>query len=229
LANGSHFSPKLFAFLRELERNNDREWFQANKKRYESDVKDPLLHFIAEVAGPLARISPHFRADSRPVGGSLFRVYRDVRFSKDKRPYKTHAAAHFRHERAKDVHAPGFYLHLEPRQIFLGTGIWRPDSKALGRIRDRIVDDPGLWKRILGAAKFRADFRLEGESLKRPPRGYDAEHPLVEDLKRKDFISVAAFTQEEACSADFLGHFAGRCKVARAFVRFLTEALELDF
>ena len=137
-----HFAPALFAFLRELRENNNREWFQANKGRYEADVRDPLLRFIADFALPLHELSTHFVADPRPVGGSLFRIYRDVRFSKDKSPYKTQAAAHFRHERGKDVHAPGFYLHLEPDDVFAGAGIWHPDMKSLTKIRDAIVANP---------------------------------------------------------------------------------------
>jgi len=106
--------PELFGFLEELKDNNDRTWFQANKSRYEEQVKSPLLAFIGGFDERLQRLSPHFVADPRPVGGSMFRIYRDVRFAKDKSPYKTAAGIHFRHERAKDVHAPGYYLHLEP-------------------------------------------------------------------------------------------------------------------
>ena len=115
-----HFGPELFDFLRELRENNDRDWFQANKERYEHDVKEPLLGFISDFGPRIAKISPHIRADPRPTGGSLFRIYRDVRFSKNKAPYKVHAAAQFRHKRGKDVHAPGYYLHLEPGQVFAG-------------------------------------------------------------------------------------------------------------
>lgn len=122
--NNPYISPKLFRFFRDLKKNNDREWFEDNKQRYEDDVRGPLLAFIDDFAEPLYRISPHFRADARKVGGSLFRIFRDVRFSKDKTPYKTHAGVHFRHENAKDAHAPGLYLHLEPGEVFMGAGIW---------------------------------------------------------------------------------------------------------
>src|SRR5688572_21278461 len=131
MLKSAYFTPRLFQFLRELKANNDRSWFQANKGHYESDVKQPLLEFIADFGPPLREISEHFDADPGPVGGSLFRIYRDTRFSRDKTPYKTHAAAHFRHERGKDVHAPGFYLHLEPDNVFAACGIWHPDSDTL--------------------------------------------------------------------------------------------------
>ena len=229
MAKRAHFGPELFRFLEDLERNNDREWFKDNKERYESDVKEPVLAFIMDFAAPLRKISPHFVADPRPNGGSLFRIYRDTRFSKDKTPYKTHAAAQFRHERAKDVHSPGFYLHLGLDGVFLGTGIWRPDTRTLGALRDAIVDDPAAWKRIVRGKKFRETQRLTGESLKRPPRGYDAEHPLVEDLKRKDFISVRDLTRKEACSPGFVDTVASGFRAASPLVRFLTDALDLEF
>ena len=115
MAREPHFTPALFKFLRELNKNNTREWFQANKDRYETDVRNPMLGFIADFAPYLEGLSPQFVAEPRRSGGSMFRIHRDTRFSKDKSPYKTHAAAQFGHARGKDVHAPGFYLHLEIR------------------------------------------------------------------------------------------------------------------
>jgi uncharacterized protein (TIGR02453 family) len=123
-----YFTPSLFTFLRELAENNNREWFQDNKSRYEQHVKDPALRLIADFGPRLKKISPHFRADPRAVGGSLFRIHRDTRFSKDKSPYKTHTGIQFRHELGKDAYAPGFYLHLEPGQVFCGVGSWHSGS-----------------------------------------------------------------------------------------------------
>src|SRR5262245_16529190 len=114
----AYFKPALFKFLKDLAKNNNRPWFEENKARFERDVRDPLLSFIGDFASPLAKISKHYLADPRPSGGSMFRIYRDTRFAKDKSPYKTHVAAHFRHSAGKDVHAPGFYVHLEPGQVF---------------------------------------------------------------------------------------------------------------
>ena len=135
------FEPSLFKYLRDLKNNNERPWFKANKARYEEELRGPMLRFIEDFAPHLEKISVHFLADARPVGGSLFRIYRDTRFAKDKTPYKTHAGAHFRHVRAKDVHAPGFYLHMEPGNVFMGAGIWHPDNPTLGKIREAIVAD----------------------------------------------------------------------------------------
>ena len=181
----SHFGPELFRFLAELRENNERGWFQANKGRYESDVRDPLLQFVGDFAAPLKEISPHYVADPKPSGGSVFRIYRDVRFSRDKSPYKINAGAHFRHEVGKEVHGPGFYLHLEPGSVFCGAGMWHPGSGTLGSVRDAMVANPARWNRALSEPRFAGRFKLEGDSLTRPPKGYDPDHPLIEHLKRK--------------------------------------------
>lgn len=220
-----YFTKELFEFLRELKKNNTRDWFTKNKPRYEEHVKEPLLQFINDLAPRLEKISPHFICSPKPIGGSMFRIYRDTRFAKDKSPYKTAATAHFRHDTANDVHAPGFYLHLEPKQVFIGAGIWHPDGPTLKLIRDRLVDDPAAWKRAINAKAFKEGrLALEGESLKRPPRGFDAEHPLVDDLKRKDFIAVARLKEADALSPDFMATFVSVCRDAKGFVEYLTEA-----
>src|SRR5918996_1661223 len=149
------FGPELFRFLRDLEANNDRTWFNANKDRYEREVRDPALDFVEDFAPRLAEISQHFVADPRPSGGSLFRIHRDTRFSKDKSPYKTHVGIHFRHELAKHAHTPGFYLHLQPGSVFVGVGIWHPDPPALLRIREAIAGDPSAWRRATADGSLR--------------------------------------------------------------------------
>lgn len=224
-----HFDKDLFDFLEELEHNNTREWFQANKERYRSAVQEPLLRFISDFARPLRDISPEFVADPRPTGGSMFRIYRDVRFARDKRPYKTHAAAQFRHHAGRDAHAPGFYLHLEPGNVFVGAGSWHPGREALESIRTAIADDPKRWRAIVDDAAFAKRHQLVGDSLKRPPRGFDPEHPLIDDLKRKDFISIESFSQAKACSAGFIDLVADSFTVAAPLVRFLTEAVGQPF
>ena len=108
------FDPEFFEFMADLAANNDREWFAANKERYEAEVLEPALAFIEDFSYRLREISPNFVADPRRTGGSLFRIYRDTRFAKDKTPFKTHTGMQFRHVAGKDVHAPGFYLHLDP-------------------------------------------------------------------------------------------------------------------
>ncbi len=184
MTNQPHFGRELFKFLVELAGNNNREWFNANKERYERHVREPFLCLIADFAPRLRSISPHFLADPRPTGGSLFRIYRDIRFSKDKSPYKTHAAAHFPHRgTGGEVHSPGFYLHLAPGASFAAGGIWHPDSATLDKVRTVIVKRAKAWETVR-----RAKLPIEGDIFARPPKGYDPNHPFIEDLKRKDFV-----------------------------------------
>jgi uncharacterized protein (TIGR02453 family) len=226
---GPHFGHELFEFLAELEDHNTRDWFAANKTRYERHVKGAALGFIRDFEAPLHAVSPHFQAIPKAVGGSLFRIYRDVRFSKDKSPYKTHTGVHFRHEAAKDAHAPGFYLHLAPGEIFGGFGIWMPPSPALNKIRDAIVARPDEWAEIqqgLAVANMPCSI---GDSLVRAPRGYPADHVHVEALKRKSHAATIAFTPQQAVQADFIDRYAAACQQAAPLMRFICEALGVAF
>ena len=224
-----YFTPKLFSFLRDLADNNERDWFKANQAAYEEYVREPALEFINDFAGPLRTISPHFVADSRTVGGSLFRIQRDTRFSKDKTPYKPNTGMQFRHSMAKDVHAPGFYVNLQPGENYMGVGIWRPETKVAYAVRARIDEDPAGWKRATRSKRFTDVFALGGDSLVRPPRGYDEDHPLIADLNRKDFIASTRLTQKAITSQTFLDDFTAMCKRATPFMRFLCEATGVPF
>ena len=226
-----YFTPKLFAFLRDLKENNDREWFKAHQDLFEEHVREPALRFIEDFSDPLLKVSEHFTADARKVGGSLFRIHRDTRFSKDKTPYKTHVGIHFRHVATRDdVHAPGFYLHLEPRGSFAALGLWHPATEHAYAIREKIEEDPAGWKRAAHGTRFKDLYgALEGESLKRPPRGFDPEHPLLEDLKRKDFIASASLTQAQVTSADFMKTYLATVRTGSPFMEFLCRAIEVGF
>lgn len=223
MADSTYFTPETFAFLKQLKRNNDRDWFAKNKSRYEEHVVAPALAFIRDFAPHLEKISPHFLADARPTRGSLFRIYRDIRFSHDKRPFKTHAGMHFAHAKGKDAHAPGFYLHLEPGQCFAGGGLWHPDNPALTKLRTAIVRESEQW------AKATKKLTLEGEKLSRPPRGFDPNHPFVEDLKRKDFVVSTRLTDEQVCSGTFLRDYVAVCRKATPLIEFTTRALGMKF
>jgi uncharacterized protein (TIGR02453 family) len=220
------FEPSLFRFLRDLRKNNDRDWFLANKERYEREVRDPALRFIASFAAPLRRIHPQLVADPRPVGGSLFRIHRDVRFAKDKRPYKTHVGIHFRSATGAGAHAPGLYLHLEPGDVYAGVGIWRPDGATLSEVRDALVADERGWRRAVAGRAFRTLWALSGETLKRPPRGYDPEHPLADDLKRKEYVAITGFDERDACAPDFAARLEQAWRAGAPLLRFLTRALD---
>lgn len=223
-----HITPELFAFMSELAENNDRTWFQANRSRYEEEVREPLRAFIRDFEVPLESISPHVVADDRKSGGSLFRIHRDTRFSKDKSPYKTWAAVQFRHEAGKDAHAPGFYLHLEPGNVLMGAGCWHPARDALENIRDAISENPERWAAARDAV-VGAGFEFEGDSLKRPPRGYSPDHPAIDDLKRKDFIAGFTFDEKTAMEPDFLARYWAVCRIGSPLVSFLCEAVEVPF
>src|SRR3954463_870074 len=176
-AEAPSFSPRLFAFLRELADHNEREWFNANKARYEQELKEPALAFVEDMAYRLPQVGPQLTADIR----SLFRIYRDTRFAKDKTPYKTHVGIYFRHARSAAADTAGMSVHLEPRHVFLGAGIWHPGTPARKRIRDALVARPHEWRDAVRAVG--PDWRLAaGERVKRPPAGYAKDPPLIEDI-----------------------------------------------
>lgn len=223
------FEKGLFQFLEDLADNNHRDWFQANKKRYQADVVEPSLAFIADFESRLKKISPFFRAIPKKMGGSLMRIYRDTRFAKDKTPYKTNVGIHFRHEMGGDIHAPAFYIHIEPNDCFLAAGVWHPDADALLKIRSRIDEDSSKWKRARDNKRFQVAFRLEGDSLKNPPRGFDKEHAYIGDLKRKDFIAVRRITKKQVLARSFIDDVAKSFAAAKPLVNFICGSLQIPF
>jgi len=219
------FNPTLFKFLRDLKAHNSTEWFQANKERFEDEVRAPLLGFILAFAEPLAGISRQFEANPARSGGSMFRLNRDTRFALDKSPYKTNVGAQFRHRACpKDVHSPGFYLHLEPGGCFASAGIWHPDRDTLQKVRERMLAHPRAWTAL--AAK---GIQVEGDTLVRVPQGFDPRHALAEDFKLKDYYSGTPLSEAQVCAPGFLAEFAGICREKAALVKFLGAALELPW
>jgi len=224
------FPKAFFTFFAELARHNERPWFEANKARYRADVVAPTSDFIAAMAPRLARISPYYVADPRPNGGSMFRIHRDIRFSNDKRPYKEHGACQFRHQNGRDVHAPGYYVHLEPGEVLFGAGIWRPPAPELARIRQAIADDAGAWRRATGDKRLVAAFgAVEGEALRRPPRGFESDQPCIEDIKRKTFFVVRRVAPAAAQAPGFVDEVADGFRAATPLMRFLCRALDQPF
>ena len=229
VAQEPSFDPELFEFLADLKANNDREWFAANKQRYEANVLEPALAFIEDFAPRLDKISPHFRADPRPSGGSLFRIYRDTRFSKNKSPYKTNVGIHFRHERAKDAHAPGYYLHIGPGEVFAGGGIWHPDTGAATRIREAIVANPKAWGRATRSGAFAKRLELGGDQLKRVPSWADPDHEYADDLRRKDYFAWARLSDSDVLAPGFLDEYSQICRTAAPLMQFLCGALDVPY
>lgn len=237
-----YFTASTFTFLRQLARNNSREWFTANKTAYEDQVRGPALRLIADLADPLKDISAELTAVAKPVGGSLFRIHRDTRFSGDKRPYKTHVGMYFSHAAAAKtarsdagnaamgrLDAPGLYLHIEPGACFAGGGIWHPQPQTTKLIRDYMVSNPASWKKATRDAKFLKQFHLAGEALVRPPRGYDPAHELIEDLRRKDFIASTALADDELLRPDLVRHLVARYRLMAPLLDWLCGAVDLDF
>lgn len=219
----------FLVFLGELAAHNERAWFTANKTRYERNVRDPFLQVLVEFGPHLREVSEYFVVDPRPSGGSMLRIYRDTRFSKDKTPYKTAVAAHFGHRDGTQEGAPGFYVHLQPGNCAFGVGAWQPGTTAQGKIRDAIVARPEQWLQATQGHTMRAGCGWIGESLKRPPAGYDPQHPLVQDLKRKDFALSMPIEPGTLTDGTLVATLTEKAKAAAPFARFLSEALGLQF
>ena len=225
-----YFTDATFAFLEDLTDNNDRDWFKTNQERYEQHVRGPALAFIEDFGAPLLKISPHLTADPRKVGGSLFRIQRDTRFAKDKTPYKTHVGIQFRHVASKDVHAPGLYMHLDPGGSYAGVGLWRPATADAHAIREAIAADPAGWKRAAHGKRFTDVFdHGDPERLVRVPKGFDPDHPFVDDIRRKDFTAGARLTRKTVTGSKFLDEYAAMCRTARPFLQFLCDAVGVAF
>jgi uncharacterized protein (TIGR02453 family) len=228
MAPARFFGPGFLSFLTQLARNNNREWFQANKARYESEVRDPMLLFIGALAPELRKLAPHFIVDASPVGGSMMRIHRDIRFARDKSPYKTAVAAHFQRAGKKGDSLPAFYLRLAPGSSTVGAGVWRPEPRVLRRIRDAMSEDSRRWQRITSRKTFGSSCGMVGESLKRIPAGYDPESPVAEDLKRRDFAIGAPLTDRHVLSAQVLDTVVEAYRSFTPFVAFLCEATGVD-
>jgi len=223
------FTKETFDFLRRLADNNDREWFNAHKSEYETFVREPALYFIRAMQPEFRRFAPHFVASDKKVGGSLMRIYRDVRFGKNKSPYKTNIGIQFRHEVGKDIHAPGLYLHIEPHEVFVGAGIWHPDGVILKKIRIYIDAHPTRWNDAIHDTQFCEYFHMAGDCLKRAPKGYPMDHPMIAELKRKDFIGIAPLFPELILQEDLTELVAGYFEVAQLLMQQLCRAVGVKY
>jgi uncharacterized protein (TIGR02453 family) len=157
------------------------------------------------------------------------RVYRDVRYSKNKMPYKTNIGIQFRHELGRDVHAPGFYLHIEAHEVFVGAGIWHPDGDTLKKIRSYIDAHPTRWEDGRDDVGFAKAYSLAGDSLIRAPKGYELDHPMIEDLKRKDFIGIAPLMPELILQDDLTGLISSYFETAKPFMQQLCRATGVPY
>ncbi len=226
----TYFGDRSFRFLRGLARHNDRAWFHDHKQDYEQYVRAPFLALIADLQPALREVSEHYRADPKTVGGSLFRIHRDTRFSHNKAPYKEWQGARLFHARSRELEAPSFYLHLQPGECFIGAGLWHPEPDTLRRVRQFIVDNPAAWAKAAHAPAFRRRFDLDdSEMLVRPPRGYPADFVHLDDLRRRNHVAYRAIDDATMTGPRLLSTLRRDLHGLGPFVDYLCAALDLEF
>lgn len=225
-----YFTDKSFKFLRALARNNDREWFHAHKADYDSHVRAPFQALLTDLQPDVLAISPHYRSEPKTVGGSLFRIQRDTRFSNSKAPYKSWQGARIFHERRKQLPAPSFYIHLQHDQCFVGAGLWHPETPTQRKVRQFIVDNPGSWKAAAHAPAFRRRFEMDdSEMLVRAPAGVDKEFAFLDDLRRKNFVAVRTIDDDVMCGPRLRQTLVKDLQGLAPFVDYLCAAVDLEF
>ncbi len=222
------FSRDTFSFLAGLTMNNDRAWFEENRLAYEEFVVEPALALIAALDPVVKSLSPHYRGVAKRSGGSLMRIYRDTRFANDKTPYKTNIGIQFRHDRAKDVHAPGWYVHLDLQECFVGAGTWRPEPADLLSIRKAITEHADDYTAALAASTAQG-LVPAGESLQRSPKGFLPDHRLAADVRRKDFLVSADIPPEQFLNGGLVDVLARRFRDSSPYMAFLCRALNAPF
>jgi uncharacterized protein (TIGR02453 family) len=209
-------------FLKQLKKNNNRTWFNAHKSEYEEFVKLPMQSLIVALQPHVQAFAPEI--DFNPKR-AMFRIYRDTRFSKDKTPYKTHVAAVF-HPRGHWQNSAGYYVHVEPGVIYVGGGIYMPDSDQLKKIRLAIDEDADEFLSIVATQKFkRLFYGIEGERLQRVPQGFEPEHPMAEWLKHKQFYTGVEWNDHECLTVKFIKKVTAVYKDLYPFIRFLNNAV----
>lgn len=227
------FTPASLRFFRALRRNNAKPWFEAHRSEYEEQVRRPMRALIEELDVRLARFAPEITGDPRR---SLFRINRDIRFSADKSPYKTHAACWFYHQDGDrkvggeaEGGGAGFYFHLAPGESFAGGGIWMPPRPVLNRLRDAIAEDPAGFGRVAGGAQVKRRFGglSREEMLKRMPRGYAEDHPAAAWLRFQSFTVGRMLTDSQVTSSRLAGLLERDYRAMLPLVRWLNLSLGL--
>lgn len=213
----------VFKFIQELRDNNDRTWFTANKKQFQAEQ----AYMVAFADALIAEMNKHDKIETPSGQKSLFRIYRDTRFSKDKTPYKTHFSGSL--SRATNLLRGGYYFHVEPGGSFLGGGFWGPTSEDLKRMRDDIAFDDKPLRKIISDPTFIKTFgTLKGDTLKTAPKGFDKDHPAIDLLRHKQFIISRAFTDKEVMSPDFLQEVVQTFCNMRPFFDYMSDVLTTD-
>jgi len=218
------FPKEGIEFMRRLKRNNNRPWFEKHKADFEQDVKFPMQCLISSLQPYFESFAPEFDVNPKR---SIFRIYRDIRFSKDKTPYKTHVAAHFvLRGKPKGLEGSGYYIHIEPGEVFVGGGIYMPDNDQLKKIRRAITTRQDEFLGIVRKKSFVKRFKaIEGNRLQRVPRGFEEDHPMAEWLKLKQFFVGVEWEESKCFKASFVDDVAGAFEDASPLVRFLNDAM----
>ncbi|CAN5622622.1 DUF2461 domain-containing protein [soil metagenome] len=226
----AYFTDKSLRFLRGLARHNDRAWFHAHRSDYEQHVREPFQRLLGDLQPDLHAVSELYRADPRSVGGSLFRIQRDTRFSGDKAPYKAWQGARLFHARSREVPAPSFYLHVQPGRCFVGAGLWHPDTATQRRVRQFIFDNPGSWQSAVHAPGFRRRYALEDtEMLVRPPRGFPPDFAFIDDLRHRNFVASRVIADATMTGPRLRTVLARDLQALAPLVDYLCAALDLEF
>jgi uncharacterized protein (TIGR02453 family) len=225
------FSPAALRFFRQLARHNDKRWFEANRDTYEQSVREPMRELIEEMDARFMRFAPEIGGDPKR---SMFRINRDIRFSKDKSPYKTNAGCWFHHRKASgrvggeaDEGSAGFYFHLEPGKSLVAAGLWMPPRPQLNRLRAAIAENPESFIRMTRALPKRFGGLEDSAMLKRMPRGYAEDHPAAQWLRCQSFTSGRALTDAQVSSAKLPATLAREFEGLLPLVRWLNGALGL--
>jgi len=225
-----YFSDKTFKFLRGLARHNGREWFHAHKPEYEAHLRQPFLRLLTDLQPALAGITTQFRADTKSIGGSLFRIQRDTRYAHDKSPYKTWQGAKLFHERARQVEAPSFHVHVQPGHCFVGAGLWHPATSTQRKVRQFVFDNPGGWERAAHAPAFRELYTLESsDMLVRVPSGFPSEFVHVDDLRHRNFVMTRSLDDADVLGPDLLAILEQDLTALSPFMDYLCASLDLEF
>ena len=220
---GAVFTPRTLAFLRALERNNRREWFHERKDRYEAEVRTPMVALVERLAGDFADFAPDLVANPRT---SMYRPYRDTRFSANKAPIKTNVGAVFPHRLLPKHEGAGFYLEIAPHHVWFGGGMYMPSSALLYQVREHIAAGHERLSKLVGSAAFKRTFGgLGGEQLKRVPRGFAPDHPAAAFLKYRQFLAGHERPAEFATSPGFYRALLAAFRTLAPLVEFLNEPL----
>ena len=210
-------------FLRKLRRNNRREWFLKNKQTYEEFVRQPMIELVTALAPEFATFAPEIVASPKV---SLYRIYRDTRFSKDKSPYKTHVAAGFPHRSLEKNQGAGLYLHITPTEFLIGGGLYSPQSEDLAAVRHHISLHCKQLTAIISARPFRRLFvELSGEELLRVPRGFPSDHPAADFLRRKQFLAMRLLPASTVTTPQFGSIVLEAFRALHPLIEFLNEPL----